>query len=395
MRTSFKIAFVNQSTGLLFKGLAESLSMEWFPSVLYTGNDLVSSTNPPNGKLVVKVLNTYDRTSVLSRILSGLMYSAKVLIKILMNKPRLVMFVSNPPFVTFIGLLLKVLFGQKYIILVYDMYPDILVGLNRLSEKNITVKLWRRMNKAVYENSEAVITIGDYMAKKLEKSFYSGATLAGKVIVIHNCADPDEFKPIQKEVNPFVVKYKQTDKLTVMYSGNFGYAHSFGNIINAAKKLINNKSLNIFLIGEGSQKNNIISEIRAASLDNVICLPYQDDSVFPKALASADVALITMASGSEELMVPSKIYYSMAVGSALIGITNRNSELAKMINDHECGIVVPPDSVEKLEKAISTFINDQQLLKRCKDNAYNAFINYYTNGQTYSKYREIMNKLIY
>jgi colanic acid biosynthesis glycosyl transferase WcaI len=395
MRISSKIAFVNQSTGLLFKGLAENLSMEWFPSVLYTGNDLSSSKTSPNGKLVVKVLNTYDRTSVLSRILSGLMYSAKVLFKILMNKPRLVMFVSNPPFVPFIGLILKVFCGQRYVILVYDIYPDILLGLNRLSEKNIVVKLWRRINKIVYENSEAVITIGNYMAKKLEKSFNPSATSFGKVVVIHNCADPDEFRPIPKEVNPFVVKYKQTDKLTVMYSGNFGYAHSFKNIVNVAKKLISNKSLNIFLIGEGSQKNNIISEIRAASLDNVICLPYQNDSVFPKALASADVALITMASGSEELMVPSKIYCSMAVGSALIGITNRNSELAKMINDHECGIVVPPDNVEKLEKAISTFMNNQQFLKRCKDNAYNAFINYYTNRQTYSKYREIMNKLIY
>jgi glycosyltransferase involved in cell wall biosynthesis len=323
------------------------------------------------------------------------MYSAKVLIKILRNKPKLVMFVSNPPFVPFIGLLLKVFCAQRYVVLVYDIFPDVLIELNRLSEKNIIVKLWRRMNKAVYENSEAVITIGDYMAKKLEKSFYSGATSAGKVVVIHNCADPDEFKPIPKEVNPFVVKYKQTDKLTVMYSGNFGYAHSFGNIVNTAKKLISNKSLNIFLIGEGSQKNNIVSEIRAASLDNVICLPYQDDSVFPKALASADVALITMASGSEECMVPSKIYCSMAVGSALIGITNRNSELAKMIIDHECGIVVPPDNVEKLEEAISTFMNNQQFLNRCKENAYNAFINYYTNCQTYSNYREIMNKLIY
>ena len=395
MRISHKIAFVNQSTGLLFKGLSENLALEWFPSVLYTGNDLGSSTNSPNRKLVVKILNTYDRTSILSRILSGLMYSAKVLIKILRNKPKLVMFVSNPPFVPFIGLLLKVFCAQRYVVLVYDIFPDVLIELNRLSEKNIIVKLWRRMNKAVYENSEAVITIGDYMAKKLEKSFYSGATSAGKVVVIHNCADPDEFKPIPKEVNPFVVKYKQTDKLTVMYSGNFGYAHSFGNIVNTAKKLISNKSLNIFLIGEGSQKNNIVSEIRAASLDNVICLPYQDDSVFPKALASADVALITMASGVEELMVPSKIYYSMAVGSALIGITNRNSELAKMINDHECGIVVPPDNVEKLKTAFLTFMNDQNFLERCKENAYNAFINYYTNDQTYSKYRGLMNKLIY
>jgi len=279
--------------------------------------------------------------------------------------------------------------------LVYDIFPDILIELNRLSEKNIIVKLWRRMNKAVYENSEAVITIGDYMAEKLEKSFYSRATSVGKVVVIHNCADPDEFRPIPKEVNPFVAKYNQTDKLTVMYSGNFGYAHSFGNIIKAAKNLISDKSLNIFLIGEGSQKNNVISELRAEGLDNIICLPYQDDSVFPKALASADVALITTANGSEGLMVPSKIYNSMAVGSALIGITNRNSELAKMINDHECGIVVPPDNVEKLEKAFSTFMNNKKFLKKCKENSYNAFINYYTNGQTYSKYRELMKKLIF
>ena len=394
MRISSKIAFVNQSTGSLFKGVVESISMEWFPSILYTGNDLGSSTNSPDGKLVVEVLNNYDRTSVLSRILSGLMYSAKVFIKILRNKPRLVMFVSNPPFVPFIGLLLKVFCAQRYVILVYDIYPDILLRLNRLSENNIVVKLWRRMNKIVYENSEAVITIGDYMAKKLEDSFYPGATSVGKIIVIHNCADPDEFRPIPKEVNPFVVKYKQTNKLTVMYSGNFGYAHSFGNILNAAKKLISNKSLNIFLIGEGSQKKNIILEIREASLDNVICLPYQDDSVFCEALASADVALITMANGSEGLMVPSKIYNSLAVGSALIGITNKNSELAKMINDHECGIVVTPDSVEDLENAFLTFMNNRQFLKRCKDNAYNAFINYYTNDQIYSKYKEIMNKII-
>ena len=70
MRTSSKIAFVNQSTGLLFKGLAESLSMEWFPSVLYTGDGLGLSTNPPNGKLAVKVLNSYDRNQERNQVMN-------------------------------------------------------------------------------------------------------------------------------------------------------------------------------------------------------------------------------------------------------------------------------------------------------------------------------------
>nr|MBC8485150.1 glycosyltransferase family 4 protein [Bacteroidota bacterium] len=321
------------------------------------------------------------------------MFSAKVLISTIRDKPRLVLFVSNPPFVPFIGFLLKLLSAQRYAILVYDIYPDILIGLNHISETSIITRIWSRANKVVYENSVAVVTIGDRMANTLENSFDSSKTFTGKVDVIHNCANSDQFKPIPKESNTFAVEYNQIDKLTVMYSGNFGYSHSFENIVNVAKKLIKDETINIFLIGGGSRKNSIISEIQIKNLVNIICLPYQDDIVFPKALASADIALITMTAGSEELMVPSKIYYSMAVGSALIGITNNNSELAKIIKDNECGVVVSPDSVEELYDAILLLKKDSSLLNLYRENAYNSFVDNYNQNIMIERYNEIIGRI--
>lgn len=391
--SSIKLAFVNQTIGLLFKELAESLSEVWYPSILYSGNDLGNDSKPLEGKLYIRVFNTYNRKSILSRTLSGLMFSAKVLISTIRDKPRLVLFVSNPPFVPFIGFLLKLLSAQRYAILVYDIYPDILIGLNHISETSIITRIWSRANKVVYENSVAVVTIGDRMANTLENSFDSSKTFTGKVDVIHNCANSDQFKPIPKESNTFAVEYNQIDKLTVMYSGNFGYSHSFENIVNVAKKLIKDETINIFLIGGGSRKNSIISEIQIKNLVNIICLPYQDDIVFPKALASADIALITMTAGSEELMVPSKIYYSMAVGSALIGITNNNSELAKIIKDNECGVVVSPDSVEELYDAILLLKKDSSLLNLYRENAYNSFVDNYNQNIMIERYNEIIGRI--
>ena len=94
------------------------------------------------------------------------------------------------------------------------------------------------------------------------------------------------------------------------------------------------------------------------------------------------------------LMIPSKIYYSMAVGSALIGIAKKESELANIINDYDCGIIIDPDNLKDLERAILRFKNDISFLNKCKNNSYNAFKNNYTRLHMSKKYGELINKIL-
>ena len=68
----------------------------------------------------------------------------------------------------------------------------------------------------------------------------------------------------------------------------------------------------------------------------------------------------------------------MAVGSALIGIAKKESELANIINDYDCGIIIDPDNSIDLKRALLKFKNDASYLQKCKNNSYNAFKNNFT-----------------
>lgn len=393
MKNNYRIGFINQSTGRLFKDLVEDLNNDYFPSVLYTGNDPGVFSNFKKKLIDVSILTPYNRQTNLTRLLSGIKYILKLFFRIMKSNHQLLFIVSNPPFIGVIGPLLKLLRNQKYVILVYDIYPDVLINVGRYTDSNLVIKLWRYINKKAYDKAEIVFTIGDGMKQVLNKHFESNNTSMNKVTVIPNCADPKHIKPIAKENNRFSKKYSQLNKLSIMYSGNFGNTHSFDIILNVAKKLHNEKLINFFLIGEGSQKKYINSRINNEKISNVISLPFQNESTFPEVLASADLSLITMAKGTERLMVPGKIYYSMAAGSALIGIAHDNSELAKIIINNKCGIVISPDNEHKLIDAILKFKNSPKFLNNCKNNSYLEFKNSYTRSHMSKRYSNSLNQI--
>ena len=78
-------------------------------------------------------------------------------------------------------------------------------------------------------------------------------------------------------------------------------------------------------------------------------------------------------------MIPSKIYYAMAGGSALLCICSGNNKLKTIIKKHKCGISVEPGDVEGFVSAIKRFYEDPIFLKSCKENARKAVESYYTN----------------
>jgi glycosyltransferase involved in cell wall biosynthesis len=389
----FKIGFSNQATGRLFKDLVDDLVTSWFPSILYTGNSIENSSDHLKDKLVIQPFNIYDRRSNFRRLLSGLIYLKSFIFNAIKVEHKILLVVSNPPFIGLACLLLKYLTNQRYIMLVYDIYPDILIGIGKLSESSILVRFWRKYNQIVYENSDAVVTIGYSMKKTLEKQFDLSKIMISEITVIPNCADWNYVKPINK-LNLFSEKYNIVEKFTIIYAGNFGNTHSFDSIINVAKKLMSHQKITFIFMGEGAQKEKINNRILNEKLPNILSLPLQPDETFPMALGSADVSLITMAIGSEKSMVPSKIYYSMAVGSALLGVGGRESELFRIINNHKCGINTKPDDEDSLYHAIIRLYENPDLLHKLKTNSFEAFNKNYTRQHMAKKYDSLMYKLL-
>jgi len=53
-----------------------------------------------------------------------------------------------------------------------------------------------------------------------------------------------------------------------------------------------------------------------------------------------------------DIAFPGKLLYYMAAGTAILAAANEQSETARFIQEHQVGIVVPPEDPEALAKAL-------------------------------------------
>lgn len=385
-----RIIFLNQVSGRLFRELAEGLTGSVDGQcILYTGKD---ETGEIEDSSSLKIINAprYYRGSYSSRLLDWCRYFYYVFFRIL-NQPgsALIFIVSNPPFLPLVGYLMKKLRGQPYVVLIYDIYPDIAINLGKMSKQGFLTRMWRWFNKIVWKNAEVIFTIGEDMAIKLEGMFKTNCTRLGRIVVIPNWVNHNFIKPLPKEENWFAQKYGQVNKFTVLYSGNLGATHDFETLLKAAKELDSFNNIQFLIIGNGYKRAYIGKFIDQEKLSNIPLLPFQSEKVLPYSLTTGDVAVITLSKGMEGLAVPSKVYYAMASGSALLCICSGNNELKNIVEKHKCGILVEPGDVKGFVSAVKRFYEDTVFLKSCKRNARKAVESYYTK-KNIVRYREIL-----
>jgi glycosyltransferase involved in cell wall biosynthesis len=376
-----KIVLLNQAAGPLFRELAEDLAKVWFPSLLYTGH-LHTHVFTGNDRLVIKDAPEYDRRSNLKRLVSWSSYFFSALWVVAWQSHRALLFiVSNPPFLGLLGFFYKLVRGQKYVILVYDIYPDLLLGLGTI-RRGILSRTWEFLNHIVLENAEIVFTIGKDMANLLDEKYDLKKTKAQRAVVVPNWADIASIRPIAKADNWFAIQHGQLGKTTVLYSGNMGNSHDIESILEIASELRENDLVHFLFIGEGA-KRSLVERMKAGkNLRNITLLPFQSEEILPFSIPTGDIGIVAYQPGTGHCSVPSKAYYYMAAGVVPLVVSDLETDLGKMVIDRRCGVVVLNRDIEAMKQAILTLSADTELLQQYKKVARETAEEYFSRSNT-------------
>lgn len=382
MRLSPKLVLVNQSAGPLFVELAEDLAGNIGLSFLVTG----ARPEIRCPQLMLRPAPAYDRRNLFTRLWSWMRFLLVAQREILSLKPTVpLLVVSNPPMLPWLALLSHLFCGRNYIVLVYDIYPDILINLGKIRSSSLLIHLWRYFNLLSYHHAAQVVTLGSHMARTLQQAARA-QRLSVQVSIVPTWVDTDRFVPLDKASNDFALRHGQGVKLTVLYSGNIGFSHDIGILIDAARILCDVESFHFVIIGGGPGKTALVEQVRRGNLANVTFLPYQPEEMLPYSLASADVAVVSIGRGAEGLMMPSKTYYAMAVGSALIGISHPPNDLTEVIEQYGCGVNVLPGDVEGLVAALQRFLADEDYLRAARRKARDAAVQHFSRAMNTKRF---------
>lgn len=373
------IIFINQSVGQLFADVVNEFCKEGFLCTLLTGSD--KNIQLDNGVKTV-LLEKYDRFTVRKRLKTWITFTWQAWWFLRKHKKEELFIVSNPAFAT----LLPLWVNNTYSLLIYDTYPDVLVSTGTLNNNNFFVRWWAKNNKKrIYKEAKVIYTLSNNMAKALEQYI-----TRDKIHVIPNWANVSLLKPISHKDNPWLVEKGLQDKFIVLYSGNIGDTHKVENLVDVAAALCNEKDIQFVIIGNGSKKEIVKNRISECGVKNVLLLPYQDKDVIPYSIGAADIGVITLDEKSSSVSVPSKTYSMMAVGSCLMCIAARTSELSALVDEYDCGSVFSSDDVQGMADYIMKMASDKDLLHQKKMNSRNASLNYTPDNA--KKYVELYKK---
>ena len=383
-----RVAMFSQDPNKLAREMVYEIGRRIGPCTFVAGMpDSYSDLHVPNVKYILAP--SYKRQTIKSRMGSWIAYTflAMIRILILLRKTDLFVFITSPPYIGVLGVLAKVLAKKKYVLIVNDIYPDIVENFGMIRRDSLTSRAWRRLNRVVYDQAKWIITISEEMGKEISEQVSAGPS-TNKVIVIPTWVDTKRIKPILKDDNPFAIEYHQRDKITVLYAGNMGNAADVALLPKIAGFLEHDPRIHFLLVGRGEKAEYLKELIADSGIKNTMMLPYQPETVLPQMLATADISLVILNPHNKGKSAPSKTYYYMAAGSALVVICAEDDALERMIRKHHCGLSV--HSGDEAARAIERFVDDKAFLDQCKGNSRKAAEMFFDKERCISQFIEAL-----
>jgi len=345
MSASPRIIFVNRfywpdepATAQLLTDLAEALAA--------TGHSVTIITSSPRQPAcpVIEIRNGVEirRTrssrlghrNLVGRALDFLSFSVKalrLLSKIIHNGDTVVL-MTDPPLLGCAATSIALKRGAHVVHWIQDVYPEIATAVsgNRLPliSRNWRNRAWRR--------SDRCVVLGSDMA-----SFVAACGVASdKIHICPNWA-PSGLAPIAEPTSSDLrTQWGLVGKFVIGYSGNLGRVHDLEPLLDVADALRSEPDIAFVFIGDGAQKSQLQSGAGSRQLKNIFFQPAQPREHLHETLALPDLHVVTLRTGCEQLVFPSKLYGITAVGRPVIFIGPAQSEIARLVQADGFGIAL-------------------------------------------------------
>ncbi len=385
------------STGHLLHELATELARQGFEAEVFTGRP---SYGPPDTwrdcplretvdgvKIRRLKVARFDKNSLPGRAVNYLTFIVPMILGMLLRSrsDTVYMYSTNPPFLGTIGWFVSLFRKHRYVTLLHDAHPQIGVWVGTFRKGSLIERVWMAMNRRKYKRAREAIVLCS-AAKKLVADTYPISP--ERIHVIPNWADGDALFPKPKSESQIARANGLLDDFVLLYSGNLGLYYDFDTVLGAAE-LLRDEPFRLVLVGAGGKLSQIERHIRERELDNVVTLPYQPFDQLNDSLNACDASLVTIAEGIEGISFPSKLYTSLAVGKAIVALSEERSELREIVEHGECGIWSALGDSARLAEKLRALIHDQQTTARMGQRAREVFERGYTLRVCAAKYAEV------
>ena len=276
---------------------------------------------------------SFDRRSMEGRTANYLSYLAIAGVRaLLMPRPDVVVAGSDPPLAVWVAL--AAARRRPVVYLVRDLHPEAAVAAGWLPP-GFVARFWERLHRAALRRSALIVCLGETMAARL----HDKGLAPERIVVV-----PDGGRPPLQTVDPTVVEELRAGaKFVALHAGNLGSAGAWRTLVDGVKAV---EDVRLLFVGDGAAA----PELRARGAEVV---PLRPASELASVMAAGDVQIVTVRSGMEGLVVPSKLYTALTHGRPVLAVAPPASEAAHIVKRWRCGLVADPENPLEVARALT------------------------------------------
>jgi colanic acid biosynthesis glycosyl transferase WcaI len=295
----------------------------------------------------------FPRFKMRRRVSNYLTYLSLAVPRALSIPSDVVLAMTDPPIEGIAGAEVARLSGRPFVYNIRDLYPDMAVGGSIVSPGSFTAR-WEALHRWALRSAARIVVLGEDMRDLI----IAKGVDPGRVVVSRDgITIPEALPPAD---NPVARQIRGDFRFVLVHAGNLGFYGAWQTLISAVR-MLEHDGVGLVFVGEGAMKQQV--EAMADGCTAVRFLPFFPASEVPLVLSSGDMHVITVKNGLEGVVVPSKLYPTLAAGRPVLGVAPERCDVVRIIRRSGCGLAANPDDPNTIVEAIRGVLHNSEHLR--------------------------------
>ncbi len=289
-----------------------------------------------------------------ARFRAFLGFPIKVVLSAIHPRWQVLVPTTNPFHLPLVLVATRWLHGKPVVPLIYDLYPDALEAGGYASVGGLFSRLMEWGNRILFRRCDGAVFIGHGMARHAIDRYGEPRSWT----VLETGADVGEFSAPTIAANTTSTSNSTTsvDATTVSchkpiifsYVGNMGLLHDWETMASAIPVVLASCPSAEGVIAASGPGVELLRHEWGETDTRIRFLPPLPDDEWVRLLEKTDIALVTLRDSAAMTSIPSKTFSAMAASCAICAVAPARSDVARVVIEHDCGVVVAPGDVEGL-----------------------------------------------
>ncbi len=292
------------------------------------------------------------------------------------RRPDVVVIGTDPIFAVATAIPLK-LFAPKISIAhwCFDLHPEAVIASGVISSSNSAARLARKIMRAGYLRCDIIVDIGPCMRSLLRQ--YKHRAREAELIP---WALKEPRKPAEVDADTRKELFGDA-KLAVLYSGNFGEAHSFEEILAVARNLKDVPEIHFCFAVRGNKADKLKKAIGAQDR-NISFAGFASIEDLEKRLGAADIHMASLRPEWSGIAVPSKFFGSLAMGRPVLFAGPRESAIGQWIEKFDIGWVVRLENSDQIAEKLRRLVDAPNTIKKLQQRSHAIYTTKFSRSST-------------